>query len=164
MLPAALYVWSAERTPGRGGSHTPMKPSSVSSGAPDRAKEGPLRLGRDRGPAEVRVQVRFKRVVTGHRVCLAAFFAQTYPQAPLLDVDVLDAHRERRPHPGERKHHQRDQRPIAQASRRRDIESRGVGARPSHSARTGKTPVLEASEARQLLDSIARVCLIGITI
>lgn len=60
------------------------------------------------------MQVRFQRVVTGHRVRLAALFAPPHPQAPVLHEDILDAHRERRAHAREQKRHEHNQRPIPQ--------------------------------------------------
>jgi hypothetical protein len=50
------------------------------------------------------MQVRLERVMTGHLVLPATFLTQTHPQAPLLHVDVVDAHCQRRADPRERKH------------------------------------------------------------
>jgi hypothetical protein len=58
-----------------------------------------------------------------HLVTLAALFAQPHPQPPVLRVDVVDAHRERGADPRKRKHHQADQRPVAQAGRCADIDA-----------------------------------------
>jgi hypothetical protein len=61
--------------------------------------------------------------MTRHLVALAAFLAQAHPQPPVLYIDVVDPHGQGGAHPRERKHHQRDQRPIAQAHRRCHIDT-----------------------------------------
>jgi len=54
---------------------------------------------------------------------LAAFLAQAHLQTAVLAIHVRHAHRERRTHPGERKYHQRKQRPIPRPDQRRDIDA-----------------------------------------
>lgn len=58
-----------------------------------------------------------------HLVALAAFFVQAHPKAPVLSVDVLDPHRQCGAHSCERKHHQRNQRPVPKANGCADIDA-----------------------------------------
>jgi len=69
------------------------------------------------------VQVRVERVVARHLMTLATFLAQPHPQLPVLHVDIINPHRERGTDPRERKHHQRDQRAVAQPRRRAHIDA-----------------------------------------
>lgn len=57
----------------------------------------------DAGSVELRVQVCLERTATRHLVPIANFLAQPHAQAPLLHVNLLDPHRERRTEPRERK-------------------------------------------------------------
>lgn len=91
--------------------------------ARDCAEQRTLRLIAQARLFKVRVEVGLERVMTGHLVPLAAFFAQTDPQASLLHIDIVDPHRERGADARERKHHQRDQRPVTQTDRRRHIDA-----------------------------------------
>jgi hypothetical protein len=61
--------------------------------------------------------------MAGHRVALAALLAQPHPQAAVLRADILDRHPERRADPGERIDPKPDQRAIAQARMRRDVDA-----------------------------------------
>lgn len=54
-----------------------VRGTQLPGAARDRAKEWPLRLVREAGAVEIRMQVRLERVVTRHRVRFAAFSAQT---------------------------------------------------------------------------------------
>ena len=53
---------------------------------------------------------------------LAAFLTQPHPEPAVLSIDTLDHHAERRADPGERIDHQPEQRAVAQAGMRRDID------------------------------------------
>ncbi len=63
-----------------------------SGAALNRAEEWPFRIASNPGATQVLVQIRVKRVVTGHFVLLSAFLAQPHPQPLVLHVHVLDPH------------------------------------------------------------------------
>lgn len=89
----------------------------------DGAEQRPFRIAADPGAVQIRVLVRLERAMTGHLVTLAVLFPRTDPQPPVLHVHIVHAHRERGAHPCERKHHQRDQRAVAQPRGRRHINA-----------------------------------------
>ena len=89
----------------------------------DRAEQRPLGIVSEVGAVEICRQVFFEIVVARHRVALAAFFPQPYPQPAVLCVDILDRHAERRANPSEGIDHQPDQRAIAQTGMCRHIDA-----------------------------------------
>jgi hypothetical protein len=97
--------------------------AELSRAARNGPEQRPFRFIRDAGAVEIRVQVRLERMVTRHLVPLAALLMQAHPQPPLLHIHVVDPHRDGGPNPRERKHHQRDQRAVTQAGRRRHIDA-----------------------------------------
>ena len=101
---------------GQGGRGQRVRPAA------DRAEQRPLGIAGEPAAVDVVVQVGLEVVVAGHLVPLAALLVQPHPQPPVLDVDVLDLHRERRADPRERIDHEADQRAVAKADRRRHVD------------------------------------------
>ena len=108
---------------GQGGRRQRVRPS------PDRPEQRPFGSLGEPAAVDIVVQVGLEVVVAGHLVALAALLVQANPQAPVLDVGVLDLHRERRADPRERIDHEADQRAVAQADRRRHVDRVEQGAR-----------------------------------
>ena len=91
--------------------------------APNRAKQWPFHIALDPGLYQVGMQVLFQQMVAGHGVLFAAFLPQPYPQPAVLLVDVLDLHAQRCTYTSKGKHHQRNQRPVAQPGVSADIDT-----------------------------------------
>lgn len=67
-------------------------------------------------------QILLQTMMAGPLVAPAALFMKPHPQAPALHEHIFDAHRQGRTDPRERIYHQANQRPIAQAGRRRHVD------------------------------------------
>lgn len=89
--------------------------------ASDRAEQWPLGIVTQFRPVEICRQIIVEIMVAGHRMFLAALFAQPHPQPAVLRIDIRHAHPERRADAREAVDHEGDQRPIAQAGRRRHV-------------------------------------------
>ena len=91
--------------------------------APDRPEKPSLWVLADPGFIKVGVQVDLERMMAGHLVPLAVFLPQPNPEAPILNENVLHAHRSRRPDARKAENHKPDQRPITQPNRRADVDA-----------------------------------------
>ena len=89
----------------------------------DRAKQRPFWIPAQLGAVKMGGEIFLEIVMARHCVPLAALLAQPHPQPAVLRVDILDHHAERRADPGEGIDHEPDQRAIAQAGMRRDIDA-----------------------------------------
>jgi hypothetical protein len=95
----------------------------LAGAAANRAEQRPLGIVAQARAVEIGDEVLIEVVVTRHRVPLAAFLVQPHPEPAVLRVDILDRHAERRANAGEGVDHQPDQRAVAQANRRCDIDA-----------------------------------------
>ena len=148
----------------------------LAGAATDRAEQWPLRIITQLRAVEICDQVFFEVVVAGHRVPLAAFLAQPHPQPAVLRVGIFDRHAERRADPGEGVDHEGDQRAVAQARVRRDIDAveqracfrriehrrlprRNDVARPAHGVRRVDRHDLAGDQPVEQVPSAASRCL-----
>src|SRR5688572_19751363 len=90
--------------------------------ASDAREQEPFRRSTEAGALEVLGEIALQVVVAGHLVILAVLLVQPHPEAALLRVDVLDAHGERGADAREAVGHERDQRAVAKARVRRDVD------------------------------------------
>ena len=87
----------------------------------ERAKERRLRLVADARSGYIVVEILFERVVCRDRVTLAPFLAEVDPHAAAALFVVFHVHRRDRSDAGKRVEHRRDQRPVALAGDRGNI-------------------------------------------
>jgi hypothetical protein len=86
-------------------------------------KQRPLGIAAQSAAVQIGVQVGLQGMVAGHFVALAPLLMKPDPEASVLDVNVLDLHPQGGAHACEAEYHQSDQRPVAQAGRRGDVDS-----------------------------------------
>ena len=80
-----------------------------------RAEEGSAGFQSDARRLQIRIDVVFSVVVSGHFVVFAAFFVESNPAALSVQVIVIDPHPADGAHAGKRVNHRADERSIAQA-------------------------------------------------
>jgi hypothetical protein len=94
----------------------------LAGAAADSAEERGLRIAGQVRACDVGLEDLLERVMTRHRMVLAALFMQPHPQAAVLGVDILDLHGEGGADAGERINHQPDESAITQPRRRRRVD------------------------------------------
>ena len=119
----------------------------LAGAAADRAEQRALRIVGEPAAVDIGMQVGFEIVMAGHLVALAALLVQPHPKAPVLHVNVLDLHRERRADAREGIDHQADQGAVAQADWRRDVDA-SRSARASVGSSTGVLPTFTSASGR----------------